>query len=148
MRAFLEIGEPERAEAYVEALLARKGRLMGVGHRIYKVEDPRVRHLRRHSLALSERPAPQQVVPNGAQAHATAEHVAAIVLQHPHFQRRTLFPNVEFYSAPLLYQLGFPLDTFTAAFACARMPGWVAHIREQLERQPPRAARGGVCGES
>ncbi|MBC8075606.1 MAG: citrate synthase, partial [Chloroflexales bacterium] len=80
MRAFLEIGTPERAAAYIEGLLARKGRLMGVGHRIYKVEDPRVRHLRRHSLALSERPQAQQVVRDGAQAHATAERVAALVL--------------------------------------------------------------------
>jgi citrate synthase len=132
MGAFLEIGVPERAEAYIEELLARKGRLMGVGHRIYKVEDPRVRHLRRHSLALAERPAEQQVAPDGPRGHATAERVAALVLEHPHFQSRKLFPNVEFYSAPLLYQLGFPLDTFTAAFACARLPGWVAHIREQL----------------
>jgi citrate synthase len=133
MRAFLEIGEPERAADYIEGVLARKGRLMGVGHRIYKVEDPRVRHLRRHSLALSERPMGQHVVPDGQRAHATAEQVGALVLEHPHFQSRSLFPNVEFYSAPLLYQLGFPLDTFTAAFACARMPGWVAHIREQLD---------------
>jgi citrate synthase len=132
MRAFLEIGAPEHAAGYVEGLLARKQRLMGVGHRIYKVEDPRVRHLRQHSLALSERPGGEQIVPDGAQAHAVAERVAALVLEHPHFQARKLFPNVEFYSAPLLYQLGLPLDCFTAAFACARLPGWITHVREQL----------------
>jgi citrate synthase len=126
MRAFLAIGEPERAQAYVEGLLARRERLMGVGHRIYKTEDPRVRHLRQHSAALAARPGADR------RPHAVAEAVAAYVLEHPHFRERTLFPNVEFYSAPLLYQLGLPLDTFTLAFAVARMPGWVGHIREQL----------------
>jgi citrate synthase len=132
MRTFLAIGDPEQAAEGVEGLLARKERLMGVGHRIYKVEDPRVRHLRRHSAALATDPAVQQAVPDGARGHAVAERVAEVVLQHPHFQARKLFPNVEFYSAPLLYQLGLPLDCFTPAFACARMPCWVAHIREQL----------------
>jgi citrate synthase len=126
MRAFLAIGEPAAAPAYIEELLARKARLMGVGHRIYKTEDPRVRHLRSHSAALAARP--------GADggAHAVAEAVAAYIIDHPHFQARKLYPNVEFYSAPLLYQLGLPLDTFTLAFAIARLPGWVGHIREQL----------------
>lgn len=126
MRAFLAIGEPERAPAYVEALVARKERLMGVGHRIYRTEDPRVRHLRRHSALLAARPGVD------ARPHAVAEAVAGYVLEHPFFKGRTLFPNVEFYSAPLLHQLGLPLDTFTMAFAIARMPGWVGHIREQL----------------
>ncbi|MEI7645588.1 MAG: citrate/2-methylcitrate synthase [Chloroflexales bacterium] len=126
MRAFLAIGEPAAAPAYIEDLLARKARLMGVGHRIYKTEDPRVRHLRQHSAALSARPGVD------GRAHVVAEAVAAYILGHPHFQARTLYPNVEFYSAPLLYQLGLPLDTFTLAFAIARLPGWVGHIREQL----------------
>jgi citrate synthase len=126
MRAFLAIGAPERAPAYVEELVARKERLMGVGHRIYRTEDPRVRHLREQSAVLAARPGADPA------PHAVAEAVAAYVLEHPHFRGRTLFPNVEFYSAPLLYQLGLPLDTFTLAFAIARMPGWVAHIREQL----------------
>lgn len=126
MRTFLAIGDPARAPEVVEALLARKERLMGVGHRIYRTEDPRVGLLRRHSAALAARPGSSHT------AHAVAEAVAAYVLSHPHFQARTLYPNVEFYSAPLLYQLGLPLDCFTPAFAVARLPGWVAHIREQL----------------
>lgn len=126
MRQFLAIGEPAGAPAFVEGLLARKERLMGVGHRIYKTEDPRVRHLRAHSAALAARPG------GDARAHTVAEAVAAYVGEHPHFRARTLHPNVEFFSAPLLYQLGLPLDTFTLAFAIARLPGWVGHIREQL----------------
>jgi citrate synthase len=127
MRAFLAIGEPSNVPAYVEGLVARKERLMGVGHRIYRTEDPRVAQLRRHSGALAARPG----AADGG-AHAVAEAVATYVLAHPYFRGRTLFPNVEFYSAPLLFQLGLPLDCFTVAFAIARMPGWIAHIREQL----------------
>jgi citrate synthase len=125
MEAFLEIGEPERARAFIDELLARHGRLMGVGHRIYKVEDPRVRHLRKQG---------QAVVADGADGrwYQVADEVARVILEHPHFVARKLNPNVEFYSAPLLYSLGLPLDLFTAAFAMSRIAGWMAHIREQL----------------
>jgi citrate synthase len=126
MRSFLAIGEPARAPAFVDELVERRERLMGVGHRIYKTEDPRVRQLRQQSAILASRPGADSV------AHDVAEAVAAAVLGHPYFRERKLFPNVEFFSAPLLYQLGLPLDSFTLAFAIARMPGWVAHIREQL----------------
>ncbi len=124
METFLTIGVPENANDYIEAMLARHERLMGVGHRIYKVEDPRVRHLRTQVQALGA----------GGQGRwqAIADEVAAVVAEHPHFTRRQLNPNVEFYSAPLLYTLGLPLDLFTAAFAVSRVGGWMAHIREQL----------------
>jgi citrate synthase len=124
METFLAIGRPENARAYIDALLARHERLMGVGHRIYKVEDPRVRHLRRQVVALAAEGA--------GQWHAVADEVARVITEHPHFTRRQLYPNVEFYSAPLLYALGLPLDLFTTAFAMSRIAGWVAHIREQL----------------
>ncbi|MEO7909555.1 MAG: citrate/2-methylcitrate synthase [Roseiflexaceae bacterium] len=124
METFLQIGAPENAGDYIEAMLARHERLMGVGHRIYKVEDPRVRHLRRQVKALSA---------SGEERwQAIAEQVGRIVAEHPHFTQRQLNPNVEFYSAPLLYTLELPLDLFTAAFALSRVAGWMAHIREQL----------------
>jgi len=124
METFLAIGAPERVSEYIEGMLARRERVMGVGHRIYKVEDPRVRHLRRQV----------QLVAQGAEARwqTIADEVGAFVAEHPHFTRRQLNPNVEFYSAPLLYTLGIPLDLFTAAFALSRMAGWVGHIQEQL----------------
>jgi citrate synthase len=55
-----------------------------------------------------------------------------VVAEHPRFTERKLAPNVEFYSAPLLYMAGVPLDLFTCAFALSRMAGWTAHIREQI----------------
>jgi len=124
METFLAIGAPERVSEHIEAILARRERLMGVGHRIYKVEDPRVRHLRRQV----------QLVAQGAEGRwqTIADEVGALVAEHPYFTRRQLNPNVEFYSAPLLYTLGIPLDLFTAAFALSRVAGWVGHIQEQL----------------
>jgi citrate synthase len=124
METFLAIGTPERVSEYIEAMLARRERLMGVGHRIYKVEDPRVRHLRRQV----------QLVAQGAEGRwqTIADEVGAFVAEHPYFTQRQLNPNVEFYSAPLLYTLGIPLDLFTAAFALSRVAGWVGHIQEQL----------------
>jgi citrate synthase len=125
MEAFLAIGEPERARAFIDDLLAQHGRLMGVGHRIYKVEDPRVRHLRAQGQAL---------IAAGIDGrwYEVADEVSRVIHEHPHFVARKLNPNVEFYSAPLLYSLGLPLDLFTAAFAMSRTAGWMAHIREQL----------------
>lgn len=133
MRTFLAIGDPCNVPAYIEDLVERKARLMGVGHRIYKTEDPRVRHMRQHSDILAARPGVD------SRPHDVAEAVASYILNHPHFQARKLYPNVEFYSAPLLFQLGLPTDAFTLAFAIARMPGWIGHIREQLN--VPRLVR-------
>jgi citrate synthase len=124
METFLAIGEPGRAADHIEAMLGRRERLMGVGHRIYKVEDPRVRHLRRQVQMLGAE--------SGGQWQAIADAVAAVVAEHPHFTKRQLNPNVEFYSAPLLHMVGLPLDLFTAAFAISRTAGWMAHIREQI----------------
>jgi citrate synthase len=126
MRTFLAIGSPDRAAEHIEGMVVRKERLMGVGHRVFEVEDPRMRHMRRISAAMAERPGADGTT------HAIAEAVAAVIANHSYFQTRRIYPNVEFYSAPFLYQCGFPLDCFTAVFACARMPGWIAHIREQL----------------
>ncbi|NJK81211.1 MAG: tungsten formylmethanofuran dehydrogenase [Chloroflexaceae bacterium] len=129
MRTFLEMGSPDRVAEVLSTMLARKDRLMGVGHRIFEVEDPRVRHLRTQSAALANH---SQVERSRKVAHAIATRTAELIEIHPFFRQRKLYPNVEFYSAPLLYQLGFPVEYFTVAFACARMPGWVAHIAEQL----------------
>lgn len=124
METFLAIGRPENARDYIDAMLARHERLMGVGHRIYKVEDPRVRHLRRQVERLSHA--------GRGQGMEVADEVSRLILAHPHFTQRKLNPNVEFYSAPLLYGVGLPLDLFTVAFALSRIAGWMAHIREQL----------------
>lgn len=126
MRTFLAIGHPDHAQDYLADMVARKERLMGVGHRVYAREDPRMQHLRHASAQLAERPN------TDGTSHAIATRVEALLQELPYFQQRGLFANVEFYSATLLHQVGIPVDCFTAVMACARMPGWIAHICEQL----------------
>lgn len=126
LKTFLAMGTHDNVREYLEGMLARKERLMGVGHRVFEVEDPRVRHMREQSEALAARPGANDRI------HLIAEQVAAVIREHPYYSERKLYPNVEFYSASLLYQLGVPVDFFTPAFACARIPGWIAHIYEQL----------------
>ncbi|MCG8348589.1 MAG: hypothetical protein MI924_12530 [Chloroflexales bacterium] len=137
MEMFLEIGAPECAADYITRLLQQRGVLMGVGHRIYKVEDPRVRHLRRQVAALSD---------GAGHWPAVADAVAQVVMTHPYFVERRLVPNVEFYSAPLLYTLGLPLDLFTCAFALSRSAGWIGHVREQIADNRLIRPKADYCG--
>jgi citrate synthase len=140
MHTFQAIGTPDQAAAYIDGMLQRKEPLMGVGHYVFETEDPRVRHIRQQSQALLERANADD------RTHMVAERVAEIVEQHTFFRKRHLHPNVEFFSAPLLYQLGFPPDYFTAVLACAHISGWIAHVHEQLMKprlMRPQAAYAG-----
>jgi citrate synthase len=112
------------AEAWLTRALARGDRLMGFGHRIYKVRDPRAAALKAVLRSLGA---------GGSNRLALAERVeqAALDLLHAKKPGRRLETNVEFYTAILLDALGFPADSFTCVFATGRMPGWIAHAREQ-----------------
>jgi citrate synthase len=121
-----EIGKPERAEAYVRELLARGEKVMGMGHREYKIRDPRAQHLEEMAKALGEASDPRWY-----EIARALEDAASRVLNEVKPGRR-IYANVEFYSAPTLYSLGIPSDEFTCMFACGRMAGWTAHIIEQL----------------
>ena len=117
---------PANAEAWLEAALARGDRLMGFGHRIYKVRDPRADALKTAVKALTKaRGATSRL------ALAEAVETAALELLHRMKPGRSLETNVEFYTAVLLDALGFPADSFTGVFASARVLGWIAHAREQ-----------------
>jgi citrate synthase len=126
MAMLQEIGKPERAEAYVRELLARGEKIMGMGHREYKIRDPRAQHLEEMAKALGK--ASDQKWYELARA---LEDAANKVLQEVKPGKR-IYANVEFYTAPTLYSLGIPADEFTCMFACGRMAGWTAHIIEQL----------------
>ncbi len=125
-RDLLEIGKPERAEAHVREVLARGARIMGMGHREYKVRDPRAQHLDSVAKALGGITDPKWY----AIARAL-EDASNKVLQEQKPGKR-IYANVDFYTAPLFYSLGFPGDEFTPIFACGRIAGWSAHILEQL----------------
>lgn len=126
MKMILDIGKPERAEIYVRELLTRGERIMGMGHREYKVRDPRALHLEAMAKALGGASDPKWY-----EIARALEDAANKVLQEEKPGKR-IYANVEFYTAPTLFSLGIPPDEFTCMFACGRMAGWTAHILEQL----------------
>ena len=122
------VGTPENADHWIEGALGRGERLMGFGHRIYRVRDPRADALKEavRMLAASGAIDPARL----ALAEAT-EAAALEALKHKK-PDRPLDTNVEFYTALLLEALGFPREAFTCVFAMGRMAGWMAHAREQV----------------
>jgi citrate synthase len=121
------IGTAGNAEAWMTAELAAGRRLMGFGHRIYRVRDPRADVL---NGALKRLKAAGTVDQARMELAAEVEQAALAALKR-HKPDRPLQTNVEFYTALLLDALGFPRDTFTAVFAAGRVGGWIAHAPEQ-----------------
>lgn len=119
-----EIGDPANARTWIESALARGDRLMGFGHRIYKVRDPRADALKAAVRWLDAR--------QGRLEFAEAVEAAALAILREHKPERSLQTNVEFYTALLLEALDFPPSAFTCVFAMGRVAGWLAHAREQL----------------
>ncbi|HVY70659.1 MAG TPA: citrate/2-methylcitrate synthase, partial [Verrucomicrobiae bacterium] len=115
-----EIGSLEAVDGFVEDALAQKKKIMGIGHRVYKVLDPRAPHLKRMAQILSAKLGEPKWI-------QMSERIAALMLEKKH-----LHANVDFYSATVYYSLGIPTDLFTPIFAIARTSGWTAHVLEQL----------------
>ncbi|MFZ5779089.1 MAG: citrate synthase/methylcitrate synthase [Pseudomonadota bacterium] len=118
-----EIGDAARAEAWFDDAFAKGVTLMGFGHRIYKVRDPRADVLK---AAVATLPATA-----GRLAYASAVEQGAIAALRRHKPGRRLDTNVEYYTALLLEALEIPRSAFTALFAVGRAAGWCAHIFEQ-----------------
>jgi len=122
MRLLIEIGEnasPERIDDAIRSRLARKVKIPGFGHRVYRTEDPRATHLRKMSKELGERK-------GNTRWFEMSQRVEALVTGE-----KKLNPNVDFYSASTYYTLGIPIDLFTPIFAVSRVSGWTAHCLEQ-----------------
>lgn len=122
------IGKPENARAWLEAALARGDRLMGFGHRVYRVRDPRAEALKGAVRKLTEA---SGGLP-GRLVFAEAVEAAALAILRDRKPGRALDTNVEFYTALLLEALHYPPQAFTCVFATGRVVGWIAHAREQL----------------
>jgi citrate synthase len=122
------IGKPENARAWIEAALDRGDRLMGFGHRVYKVRDPRADALKKAVRKMTEG---SNVMP-GRLAFAEAVEASVLAILKDRKPNRALDTNVEFYTALLLEALAFPPSAFTCVFAMGRTAGWIAHAREQL----------------
>ena len=119
MKMLLEIGEVNRVEAYIKNALAQKKKIMGMGHAVYRTEDPRATHLRRFSKEVGER------------AGNTKWHDISRKIEEVMRREKGLYPNVDFYSASTYYMMGIPLDLYTPIFALSRISGWTGHILEQ-----------------
>lgn len=120
------IGAAERAETYLRDKLARGERLMGFGHRVYQVRDPRADVLAEAAERFYEREGDMQLYTLARTVEQTALRLLA-----EHRPGRNLATNVEFYTALLLHGLALPTPLFTPTFAISRVAGWIAHCFEQ-----------------
>ncbi|MBI4497790.1 MAG: citrate (Si)-synthase [Chloroflexi bacterium] len=121
MQMVEEIGSPERATDYIRERLARHEKIMGFGHRVYRAEDPRARHLRDRSRRMAQ----ERGQPHWFQMLQIIED------QMKPYQERGIYVNVDFYAGSIYYLLGIPEDLFISVFAMGRVPGWVLQCIEQ-----------------
>jgi citrate synthase len=122
MKMLLDFGAaatPEKVEATIREKLARKQKIPGFGHRVYRTMDPRAIHLRQLSKDVGKK---------SGQSHwvEMSERIEALVKGE-----KKLNPNVDFYSASMYYALGIPVSLYTPIFAVSRTSGWTAHVLEQ-----------------
>jgi citrate synthase len=119
MKMLLEIGSPEKSEEWLTDALAKKKKIMGFGHRVYKTEDPRSVWLRRFSKEMGEEH-------GETRWFEILERLRALM-----FAEKKLYPNVDYYSGSVYHLMGIGLDLFTPIFAVSRISGWTGHILEQ-----------------
>jgi len=116
-----EIGEEDKVDEYVAGKLERKEKIMGIGHRVYKVLDPRAPHLQKMAVELTKQLGEPKWI-------NMSERIAEIMRE-----KKGLNANVDFYSATVYYSVGIPTDLFTPIFAISRAAGWTAQVLEQLD---------------
>ncbi|MGQ9907207.1 MAG: citrate/2-methylcitrate synthase [Candidatus Flexifilum sp.] len=125
MRMFMEIGSPDNVVNWFNTYIKTgEKRIMGIGHRVYKALDPRAAVLRERAEALAKASGNQQWF-------EIAVKLADLARSDQYFIERNLYPNVDYYSAIVLYTLNIDVDMFTPLFALSRMAGWTAHVMEQ-----------------
>ena len=125
MEQFFSAADRGDIPAWFEESLAAGKRIMGIGHRIYKVEDPRAQILKplAENLANSS---------GQGQWFQVADTIQQLARQNEYFIERNLYANVDYYSAVVLYTIGLPVDQFTCIFAVSRIAGWCSQVLEQL----------------
>jgi citrate synthase len=121
MRTLLEIGKLDQVDSFTDNALAAKRRLMGFGHRVYTAGDPRAAILKGLAEEACRQSGQGLWYDLAVKLHAKVNAV------------KKLIPNVDFYSAPLFYSIGIPLDLFTPVISVARIAGWTANLLEQYD---------------
>jgi len=134
MNMLLKIGSLDKTEAFIRDALAKKAKVMGFGHRVYKNGDPRAKILRSMSEELCKR----KGEPHWYQMSVLIDDVMQ--------KEKGLLPNVDFYSASVYYCMGIPMDLFTPIFAASRISGWIAHCLEQYSHNRIYRPRGDYNG--
>ena len=119
-----DIGSMENVRPFVENCLANKARIMGFGHRVYKVKDPRATILQNLAEQLFAKFGHDKY-------YDIAQEIERVVEEK--LGHKGIYPNVDFYSGLVYRKMGIPTDLFTPIFAIARVAGWLAHWKEQLE---------------
>jgi citrate synthase len=123
IRMLKAIGTIERVRPYLEERLARKEKIMGVGHRVYKVKDPRATILQNLAQELFDRFGHSRLYDIAVEVERVCDELLG---------QKGIYPNVDFYSGLVYEKLGIPADMFTPVFAISRVAGWLAHWHEQL----------------
>jgi citrate synthase len=121
-----QIGSVENVRPWLEDAVAHKRKVMGFGHRVYKVKDPRasvLQELAEHAFVETGRP----------RLYDIATELERVAASMPSFGQKGVYPNVDFYSGIVYQNLGIPRDLFTPIFAVARVVGWLSHWLEQLK---------------
>ena len=137
MKMLIEIGSIENLEPWLDNALAEKKKVMGIGHAVYRTEDPRATWLRKFSKQMGEKKGDLKWFEMSQK------------LEKMMNEKKGMFPNVDFYSASTYYLMGIPLDQYTPIFAVSRVSGWTGHILEQYGNNKlirPRAEYIGARG--
>jgi len=135
MKSLKEIGSIENVESWLEDMLANKRKVMGMGHAVYKTEDPRATWLRKFSEKM------------GSVSGETKWFEMSQKIERLMKDKKGLNPNVDFYSASTYYMMGIPLDLYTPIFAISRISGWTGHILEQYRNNKLIRPRAEYIGE-
>jgi citrate synthase len=123
MHMLNEIGTMENVEPYIKGRLARKDRIMGFGHRVYKAYDPRAGYLKTFA---------KQIATDTGNLGLYEMSMRIEEIMKAEVAAKGIYPNVDFYSATTYHSIGIDLDLFTCMFAFSRISGWTAHCMEQL----------------
>jgi citrate synthase len=135
MKMLKEIGSEDKIDGWLDNALAEKRKIMGIGHAVYKTEDPRATWLRKFSQQMGEKKGDMSWF-NMSQK-----------IEKAMLDKKGMYPNVDFYSASTYYLMGIPLDLYTPIFAVSRISGWTGHILEQYGNNKLIRPRAEYIGE-
>ncbi len=135
MKMLLEIDSPDKIDAWLDKALTEKRKIMGIGHAVYKTEDPRATWLRKYSKQMGEKKGETKWFEMSQKIEKSMQ------------EKKGMFPNVDFYSASTYYLMGIPLDLYTPIFAISRISGWTGHILEQYGNNKLIRPRAEYIGE-